>query len=93
MNAVPTKWTISVDPQTDINLRTHLAQNGMKKGDLSKFVEEAVNWRLIRQTVSDVQARFSDLESDDIESLIEEAVAWARSPDGLASDKTARDEF
>ncbi|NJM51777.1 MAG: hypothetical protein HC843_13670 [Sphingomonadales bacterium] len=91
MNAQTRKWTITVDEQTDISLRTHLAQKGMKKGDLSKFVEEAVTWRLIDQTMADIQSRFSDMESDEIEALIDEAIAWARSPEGIASDKMDED--
>ena len=36
------RWTIKVSKDTDISLRTYLAQQGMKKGDLSKFIEHAV---------------------------------------------------
>ena len=36
------RWTIKVSKGTDISLRSYLAQHGLKKGDLSKFVEEAV---------------------------------------------------
>ena len=38
-----TRWTVSVSKETDITVRSFLAQRGMKKGDLSKFIEEAVN--------------------------------------------------
>ena len=89
MNAETRKWTISVDPQTDINLRTHLAQRGMKKGDLSKFVEDAVNWRLFDETVDDVRKGFDDLTADEVQALVDEALAWARSPEGIASDGEA----
>jgi Ribbon-helix-helix domain len=86
MGEEPVRWSINVDRQTDIDLRTHLAQRGMKKGDLSKFVEQAVKWRLIRQTMTDVQKRFSHMSSEEIDALVAEAVAWARSPEGIASD-------
>ncbi|MGL5840140.1 MAG: ribbon-helix-helix domain-containing protein [Sphingorhabdus sp.] len=85
MNAETRKWTIVVDKETDINLRTHLAQKGMKKGDLSKFVENAVNWRVLRETMEEVREGFKDLSSGEVEMLVDEAVAWARSPEGIAS--------
>ena len=41
-----TRWTVSVSKETDIAVRSFLAQRGLKKGDLSKFIEEAVKWRV-----------------------------------------------
>ena len=49
-----TLWTISVSKETDIALRTFLTQRGMKKGDISKFVEEAVKWRVFDETLAEV---------------------------------------
>jgi Ribbon-helix-helix domain len=43
------RWTQSVSKDTDVTLRTFLARSGLKKGDLSKFVEDAVQWRLIKR--------------------------------------------
>ena len=41
-----TRWTVSAPKQTDIAMRSHLAQRGMKRGDLSRFIKEAVRlWR------------------------------------------------
>jgi Ribbon-helix-helix domain len=37
------RWSLKVSKGTDLNLRTSLGSQGMKKGDLSKFVEDAVN--------------------------------------------------
>lgn len=31
-----TRWTVSVSRNTDIAVRSYLAQRGMKKGDLSR---------------------------------------------------------
>ena len=36
------RWTVKVSKDTDVSLRTFLAQRGLKKGDLSKFIERAV---------------------------------------------------
>lgn len=73
-----TRWTVNVALETDIEVRTYLAQRGMKKGDLSRFIEEAVKWRLFDLTLAEARAGFDDLPADELDSLIEEAVADAR---------------
>ena len=45
-----TRWTVTVSKDTDIAVRSLLAQRGLKKGDLSKFIEDAVKWRVFDQT-------------------------------------------
>lgn len=72
------RWTIKVSKGTDISLRSYLAQHGMKKGDLSKFVEEAVRWRVLDKTVSEVRERNANVPSEDIEAAIDEALAAVR---------------
>ena len=73
-----TRWTISVSKETDIALRTFLAQRGMKKGDISKFVEEAVKWRVFDETLAEVREKFTDLPPDELQALIDEATQSAR---------------
>jgi len=73
-----TRWTVNVDSRTDIDLRTYLAQRGMKKGDLSKFIEDAVKWRVLDQTISEARAEFADIRPDDLQSLIDEATDAVR---------------
>ncbi|WEK46726.1 MAG: ribbon-helix-helix domain-containing protein [Candidatus Andeanibacterium colombiense] len=72
------RWTIVVDKATDIDLRTYLASQGMKKGDLSKFVQDAVNRRLLRETINEIRTGFADLSAEEAQALADEAVAWAR---------------
>lgn len=72
------RWTVVVDKETDRNLRTRLAERGLKKGALSKFIEDAVNRTLFMQTVDEVRDNFKDLTPEEIEDLASEAVAWAR---------------
>lgn len=72
------RWTIKVSAETDRSLRTFLAQRGMKKGALSAFVEEAVEERLYRLMVEEIQARNADLPENELEDLVEEAVRWTR---------------
>ena len=72
------RWTIKVSKTTDISLRSYLAQHGMKKGDLSKFVEEAVRWRVLDKTVSEVRERNINVPAGEIEAAIDEALAAVR---------------
>jgi ribbon-helix-helix protein len=56
------RWKVSKD--TDLTLRTFLGAQGAKKGDLSKFIEEAVRWRVLQCTVQDIRARNADADPD-----------------------------
>lgn len=73
-----TRWTVSVSKDTDIAVRSFLAQRGMKKGDLSKFIEEAVKWRVLDQTITEARSKFADMAPDELDALIGEAVTAAR---------------
>ena len=73
-----TRWTVSVSKDTDIAVRSFLAQRGMKKGDLSKFIEDAVKWRVLDQTMAEARGKFSDLPPEALESMIDEAVTTTR---------------
>lgn len=73
-----TRWTVNVAAETDIEVRTYLAQRGMKKGDLSRFIEDSVKWRLLDLTLAEARSKFDDMPVDDLENLIGEAVAEAR---------------
>ena len=57
------RWNIKVSKKTDLTLRTYLGAQGMKKGDLSKFIEEAVRWRVFHRTVQDIKAQNADTDS------------------------------
>lgn len=72
------RWTISVPKETDISLRTYLAQAGLRKGDLSEFVAEAVRWRLFDLNVTASRAANANVPSEEIEDAIEEALQEVR---------------
>ena len=59
-------------------VRTHLALRGSKKGDLSKFVDQAVRQALFHETVDAMKERNRETPTELIEAAIEEAVDWAR---------------
>ncbi len=73
-----TRWTVSVSKETDVAVRVFLAQRGMKKGDLSKFIEEAVKWRVLDQTMAEARGKFAGMPAEDVEALLAEAVAATR---------------
>lgn len=73
-----TRWTVSVSKDTDSAVRSLLAERGMKKGDLSKFIEEAVKWRVLDQTMAEARGKFADLPADELDLLLEEAVTSTR---------------
>lgn len=72
------RWSLKVSRDTDVALRTLLAMRGGRKGDLSKFVEEAVNRELLRETMADVSAQNADLSDDELAQLVEEELAETR---------------
>ena len=72
------RWNIKVSKETDLTLRTFLGARGMKKGDLSKFIEEAVRWRVFHRTVQDIKSRNADTDPGEIQRIVDEAVAAVR---------------
>jgi hypothetical protein len=74
----PVRWTVRVSKDTDVAVRTFLARRGMKKGDLAKFIEEAVRWRVLDQTVAETKARNASAPAADVDVAIEEALAAVR---------------
>ena len=72
------RWSLKVSKDTDLNLRTFLGSQGMKKGDLSKFVEDAVNRRVLQCTVQGIWERNADADPDEVQRIVDEAVSEVR---------------
>jgi hypothetical protein len=72
------RWNIKVSKETDLNLRTFLGSQGMKKGDLSKFIEQAVRAHVFHCTVQDIKARNAGTDPDEMQALIDRAVHEVR---------------
>lgn len=72
------RLTITWSKEADRALRTFLGSQGMKKGDLSKFIEEAVRWRIFHKTVSQARQAFADVSPDELQRMIDETVEDAR---------------
>ena len=73
-----TCWSLSIPEDTDRAVRTFLARNGGKKGDLSRFVDEAVRRRVLDLTVSQIKDRNARYDPQETLKLIDEEVDAAR---------------
>ena len=73
-----TRLTITWSREADHALRTFLGSQGMKKGDLSKFIEEAVRRRVLQCTIQDIRARNAAADPDEIQRIVDEAVNEVR---------------
>ena len=69
------RWSVVVREDTDRALRSYLAATGGRKGDLSRFVDEAVLARLFELAVDGVKERNRTYPQDEILAAIEEALA------------------
>jgi len=77
MNTV--RWNIAVSPDVDRSVRIFLAaQGGGRKGDLSRFIEEAVRAYLLERAVDQAKTAAAGMNETEISDLIDEAVQWAR---------------
>ena len=72
------RWNIKVSMETDLTLRTFLGSQGMRKGDLSKFIEQAVRAHVFHRTVQDIKARNADRDPDELQALIDDTVKKVR---------------
>ena len=73
-----TRWNLSISEQADRAVRTFLARTGGKKGDLSRFVDEAVRRRVLDLTVRQIKDRNAQQDQQAILDLIDEEVDAAR---------------
>jgi hypothetical protein len=72
------RWNIVIPEQTDRAVRRYLADTGGKKGDLSRFVDEAVRRRVFELTIARIKDSNAQSDQTDLMALIEEETALAR---------------
>ncbi len=73
------RWNIAVSSDVDQSVRMFIAaQGGGRKGDLSRFIEEAVRAYLLERTIEHAKASTADMSETELTDLIDEAVQWAR---------------
>ncbi|MBI4183300.1 MAG: hypothetical protein HY521_04815 [Proteobacteria bacterium] len=73
-----TRWNLIIPERTDRAVRTYLARTGGKKGDLSRFVDEAVRRRVLDLTVREIKDRNAGYDQQEILDVIDEEVDAAR---------------
>lgn len=73
-----TRWNLVIPEKTDRAVRTYLARTGGKKGDLSRFVDEAVRRRVLDLTVQEVKERNAEFDQQEILDLIDAETDAAR---------------
>ncbi|MBS3809871.1 MAG: methionine repressor-like protein [Desulfobacterales bacterium] len=66
------RWNITIPEKTDRAVRTFLARTGGKKGDLSRFVDQAVRKRVFDLTVSEIKGRNAQYDQQQILELIDQ---------------------
>lgn len=72
------RWNIAVSPDTDQSLRMFLAsQGGGRKGDLSRFIEEAVRAHILELTAEQTKAVNAGVSEGELSAIVDEAVQWA----------------
>ncbi len=73
------RWNVAVSADTDQSLRMFLAsQGGGRKGDLSRFIEDAVRAHILELTAEQAKAANADIDEADMTAMIDEALRWAR---------------
>lgn len=73
------RWNLAVSADTDQALRLFLAsQGGGRKGDLSRFVEEAVRAHILELTAEQAKAANAEVNDEDLSAMVGEALNWAR---------------
>ena len=78
MNTV--RWNIAVSPDTDQALRIYLAgQGGGGKGDLSRFIKEAVRAHILELSANEAKAANAAVNDADLRAIVAEAIELSRS--------------
>lgn len=73
------RWNVAVSSDIDQSLRMFLAsQGGGRKGDLSRFIEEAVRAHILELTAEQAKAANVGVGEKEMNAIVQEAVQWAR---------------
>ena len=79
------RWNIVVSQDTDQSVRMLLAsQGGGRKGDLSRFIEEAVRAHILELSAAQAKAANIEVDETDLTRMVAEAVLWARDTAAVA---------
>jgi hypothetical protein len=74
-----TRWNVAVSTDTDQALRMFLAsQGGGRKGDLSRFIEEAVRAHILELSAEQAKVANAHVCEAELNDAVDEALNWAR---------------
>ncbi len=73
-----TRWNLVVSSSTDETLREFLSAHRDREGDLSRFVEEAVQAHILELSATEAKGRNAGRSGEQIENAIHEAIDWGR---------------
>ena len=90
MNTI--RWNIAVSQDTDQSVRMLLAsQGGGRKGDLSRFIEEAVRAHILELSADRAKAANIDVNEADLSSMVADAVLCARDGQNAEGESKLRE--
>lgn len=72
------RWNLTVSKDTDRTIRKFLDVKGARRGELSRFVEEAVRAQLFHRSVLDIKSRNAETDPEALQAIIDEAVHEVR---------------
>ena len=73
------RWNVAVSTATDQALRMFLAsQGGGRKGNLSRFIEAAVQAHILKLTAEQAKAGNANVGEEEMAAMVDEALQWAR---------------
>jgi len=82
-----TRWSLSIPDRTDRMVRVFLARTGMKKGDLSAFVDEAVQAEVIRRSAQQLRERDPELSDEQAMDLAKNLAAIENGMDDVRAGR------
>ena len=76
--AAAVRWIVQVSPDTDLALRDFLDTPNLESEEVSKFIEEAVRWRMLDNDVQVIKDRNQDMPAEEIQAIIDNSVIEER---------------
>jgi len=85
--ATQSPLTLSISKETSDLLLSYVAETDDASPEaIARFVEDAISRRLFAINSQKIRDSFSGTTPEQIDELVEEALAWARSPEGRACE-------
>jgi hypothetical protein len=72
------RWNLTVSKDTDRTIRKFLDEKGAGRGELSRFVEEAVRTQLFHCSILEIKSKNSDTAPEELQAIIDQAVDEVR---------------